>query len=332
MIIFSIESSCDETAAAITQNGRHVLAGVVSSQTDIHKKYGGVVPEIASRMHIESLAGLAEEALKISGLSRKDINAVAVTVTPGLIGALLTGLGFAKAVAYSLNLPLIPVNHVYAHIAANYIEYPELEPPFVSLVASGGHTLFCDVKSYTEIEILGSTRDDAAGECFDKIARALSLSYPGGKEMDELGHLGNESAFKFPKPIFSDNEFDCSFSGLKTSVINLIHNCEQKNMPVAKNDIAASFNKTIVDILIPRILRAAEVRKRDKICVAGGVAANSHVRSALKIACLERDIKIYIPSIRLCGDNSEMVGCAGYYEYLNGNTAALNQNAFANAF
>ena len=329
MNILAIESSCDETAVAVVQDGRKVLADCIASQVALHKIYGGVVPEIASRKHIEAISALADQALETAGLTRKDIDAVAVTYAPGLIGAVLVGVNFAKGAAMSLGLPLIPVHHVRGHIAANYITHPDLEPPFVCLCVSGGTTAIVNVKSYTEMEIMGGTRDDAAGECFDKVARVLGIGYPGGGPMDRLAKEGNDSRYDLPRAHVNGAELDMSFSGLKTASLNLIHNAQQKGEALNLPDFAASFGRAVSESLVPRVIAAAEKTGYGKIAVAGGVAANSRIRGDLQKACDEKGIKLYLPELKYCGDNGAMIGCQGYYEYLAGKRADLDLNAYA---
>lgn len=330
MNILAVESSCDETAVAIVRDGREVLADCIASQAEMHEIYGGVVPEIASRKHIEAISALADEALRRAALTRKDLDAVAVTYAPGLIGALLVGVNFAKSVAYALGVPLIPVHHVRGHIAANYIAYPELEPPFVCLCVSGGTSLIVDVRSYTEMEILGATRDDAAGECFDKIARVLGLGYPGGGPMDRLAQGGDDTRFSLPRVHMQDAPMDLSFSGLKTATLNLIHNIQQKGDELPLNDLAASFAAAVSDMLIPRVMTAATRLQYGKIAVVGGVAANSRIRRDLETAARKSGNQLYLPPLSLCGDNGAMIGSQAYYEYLAGNRASSNLNAYAN--
>ncbi|MDF2838353.1 MAG: tRNA ((37)-N6)-threonylcarbamoyltransferase complex transferase subunit TsaD [Evtepia sp.] len=330
MNILAIESSCDETAVAIVRDGREVLADCIASQAEMHEIYGGVVPEIASRKHIEAISALAEEALRRASLSRKDLDAVAVTYAPGLIGALLVGVNFAKAAAYALGLPLIPVHHVRGHIAANYIAYPELQPPFVCLCVSGGTSLIVDVRSYTEMEILGATRDDAAGECFDKIARVLGLGYPGGGPMDRMAQGGDDTRFVLPRVHMQDAPMDLSFSGLKTATLNLIHNLQQKGEEVPRSDLAASFSAAVSDMLIPRVMEAAKRLQYGKVAVVGGVAANSRIRRDLEKACQKSGNELYLPPLSLCGDNGAMIGSQAYYEYLAGKRGNSTLNAYAN--
>jgi O-sialoglycoprotein endopeptidase (EC 3.4.24.57) len=328
--ILAFESSCDETAASVVEDGRHVLSNIVSSQIEIHRIYGGVVPEIASRKHTEVIAQITKEALRTAGCEFSDIDAIAVTYAPGLIGALLVGVNFAKGLALSLGVPLIPVHHLRSHIAANYIAHPELEPPFLCLVASGGHSHIVEVKSYTSFKVLGRTRDDAAGEAFDKAARSLGFPYPGGKFMDEAAHKGNAEAIHFPRPKVEGSPYDFSFSGLKTAVINCVHNAQQKGIEINKNDVAASFQQAVVDMLSERLMMAADKFGYKKIAVAGGVAANSGLRERLEAECKKRGCSLYMPPLSLCGDNGAMVGSQGYYEFLAGNTAGPELNACAN--
>ncbi len=329
MKILAFESTCDETAAAIVEDGRKVLTDQIFSQADLHALYGGVVPEIASRCHVESISQLAQKAIDDSGITRRDIDAVAVSYAPGLIGAVLVGVNFAKACALSLNVPLIPVHHIRGHIAANYLAYPELEPPFLCLAISGGNTILVDVRGYTDMKILGATRDDAAGECFDKTARVLGLPYPGGKPIDELSQTGDDTKYVFPVSHVDGNPYDMSFSGLKTAVINLVHNCEQKGEELDRASLAASFTKAVSDSLVPRTVLAAKELGYKKVVVAGGVAANSRIRADFKKAAQENGFELFVPPLRLCGDNGAMVGAQGYYEYLAGHTAHSDLNAYA---
>ncbi len=330
MRILSVESTCDETAVAITEDGRRILTDQIFSQADLHAVYGGVVPEIASRSHVEVISQLAERALTESGLGRSDIDAVAVSYAPGLIGAVLVGVNFAKSAALALGVPLIPVHHTRGHIAANYLAFPELEPPFLCLAISGGNTMLVDVRSYTEMKILGQTRDDAAGECFDKTARVLGLPYPGGAPIDALSKQGDDHRYTLPKPYIGENPYDMSFSGLKTAVINLAHHCQQTGEELDKAGLAASLCRAISDALVPRTMLAAKELGYGKICVVGGVAANSRIRGDFAAACEKSGDKLYIPPMKLCGDNAAMIGAQGYYEYLAGHTAGSELNAFAN--
>ena len=329
MNILAIESSCDETAVAVVRDGRTVLSDAIASQADMHAIYGGVVPEIASRKHIEAIAGLADQALGQAGVTRSDIDAVAVTYAPGLIGALLVGVNFAKSVAFGLNVPIVPVHHVRGHIAANYIAHPDLEPPFVCLCVSGGNTMIVDVKGYTDMEILGATRDDAAGECFDKVARVLGIGYPGGAPMDRLAQGGDDKKYPFPSVHVHDAPMDMSFSGLKTAAINLIHNAQQKGEALDQPALAASFAGAVSEMLVPRTMEAAKHCGYGKIAVAGGVAANSRIRADLEAACRKTGDKLFLPPLSLCGDNGAMIGCQAYYEYLAGRRGGLDLNAWA---
>ena len=329
MNILAIESSCDETAAAVVQDGRTVLSNCIASQADMHAVYGGVVPEIASRKHVEAIAGLTDQALKQAGLTRQELDAVAVTYGPGLIGALLVGVNFAKAAAYGLGLPLIPVHHVRGHIAANYITHPDLKPPFLCLCVSGGTTALVDVQDYTRMAVLGSTRDDAAGECFDKVARVLGLGYPGGAPLDRLSQGGDELRYELPRSHVADAPLDLSFSGLKTAVLNLIHNAQQKGEVISLPDLAASFSAAVSETLVPRTMEAARQLGYRKVAVAGGVAANSRIRADLERACAVSGDKLFLPALALCGDNAAMIGCQGYYEYLAGRRGETSLNAYA---
>ena len=329
MRILALESSCDETAAAVVEDGRKVLSSVVASQVEEHKLYGGVVPEIASRRHCEAVVGVTQKALDDAQITLKDIDAIGVTYAPGLIGALLVGVNFAKGLSMSSGKPLIPVHHLRSHIAANYITFQNLEPPFLCLVVSGGHSHIIEVKGYTDLKIMGRTRDDAAGEAFDKAARAMGMPYPGGVEMDKKAEYGNENAFKLPHPTVDGALYDFSFSGLKTSVINLIHNADQKGQKLDVNDLAASFRKAVVDCLVKNFIKAAEDTNSKKLVIAGGVSANSLLRRRLEKECENRGWEFYRPELKLCGDNAAMVGSQAYYEFLSGNTAGLDLNACA---
>lgn len=329
MNILAIESSCDETAVAVVRDGRTVLSNCVASQIEMHTIYGGVVPEIASRKHVEAITGLCDQALSDAGVAKSDIDAVAVTYAPGLIGAVLVGVNFAKGAAMALNVPLIPVHHVRGHIAANYITHPDLKPPFVCLCVSGGTTLIVDVRSYTEMEILGGTRDDAAGECFDKVARVLGIGYPGGAPMDRLAQGGDDKRYELPRSHVHDAPLDMSFSGLKTAVLNLAHNAGQKGEELDLPGLAASFGAAVSDTLVPRTMEAARQMGYGKIAVAGGVAANSRLRGDLEKACRKSGDKLYLPALSLCGDNGAMIGCQGYYEYLAGRRGSADLNAYA---
>ena len=329
MIILSIESSCDETAAALTLDGRQVLSSAIHSQIDIHTLYGGVVPELASRSHIQAVARLAELALKDSGLCRSEIDAVAVTYAPGLIGAVLVGVGFAKGAAFSLGVPLIPVHHIRGHIAANYIAHPDLEPPFICLVASGGTSMIVDVQDYTRMTVLGTTRDDAAGECFDKAARVLGIGYPGGAQIDSLSREGDPDRYKLPLAHVSGNPYDMSFSGLKTAVVNLAHTAKQRGEELDLPSLAAAICRAVSDTLLTRALEAAKTAGYGKLAIAGGVSANSILRRDLEDGCGRLGLRAYCAPLSLCGDNAAMIGCQGYYEYLAGVRASGDLNAYA---
>ena len=328
MLILGIESSCDETAASVVRDGREVMSNVVFSQIDLHKIYGGVVPEIASRAHTETISRIVEEALEsIGGIDK--IDGIAVTFAPGLIGALLVGVGFAKSLAYSINKPLIPVHHLRGHVASNFITHKELKPPFTALIASGGHSHIVLVSDYTDYKILGQTRDDAAGESFDKTARVLGLGYPGGPKVEELAKQGNPNSIHFPRVSFSDNPYDFSFSGVKTAVINYVHNAAQSETELNKADVSASFTKAVCDVLVQKsVLAASNTTKR--LVVAGGVAANSFLRNALIKECSNNNIDLFLPELKYCGDNGAMIAVQGYYELLSGNIAGTDLNAYAN--
>ena len=329
MKILSFESSCDETAVAIVEDGRKLLTDCIFSQADLHAVYGGVVPEIASRCHVEAISLLTQKAFDSTGLTKKDIDAVAVTYAPGLIGAVLVGVNFAKACAMSMKVPLIPVHHIRGHIAANYLAYPELEPPFLCLAISGGNTILVDVRDYTDMKIIGCTRDDAAGECFDKTARVLGLPYPGGRPLQELAEGGDPLKYSFPVAHVDGNPYDMSFSGLKTSVINLVHHAEQTGTELDRASLAASFTKAVSDSLVPRTMLAVKELGYKKIVVAGGVAANKTIRADFKSECEKNGRELYIPPLKLCGDNGAMIGAQAYYEFLAGNTAGSDLNAYA---
>ena len=324
MNILAVESSCDETAVAIVRDGREVLTDCIASQVELHKVYGGVVPEIASRKHVEAIYGLADQALTETGLTRKDIDAVAVTYAPGLIGAVLVGVNFAKAAAMALNVPLIPV-----HIAANYLAFPELKPPFLCLVVSGGHTMIVEVEDYTKMRILGTTLDDAAGECFDKVGRVLGMPYPGGAAMDKAARSGDDTKYPMPRSKPGANPYDMSFSGLKTAALNTIHHADQIGEELDINSIAASFAAAVSDTLVPRVVRALEETGHKHLAVAGGVAANSRIRGDILAAAEKMGVEVFLPPLKLCGDNAAMIGAQGYYEYLAGNTAGMDLNAYA---
>lgn len=329
MNILAIESSCDETAVAVVRDGREVLTDCIASQVALHRVYGGVVPEIASRKHIEAIFRLADQAMQEAQLSRKDIDAIAVTYAPGLIGAVLVGVNFAKAAALAMNVPVIPVHHIRGHIAANYIAYPDLEPPFLCLVVSGGHTLLVDVKGYTEMAILGGTLDDAAGECFDKVARVLGMPYPGGAALDKAAAVGDETKYILPRSKPGSNPLDMSFSGLKTAALNLIHHAEQIGEKLDVNSLCAAFSAAVSDTLVPRTVAALKITGYKKLAVAGGVAANSRIRKDIADAAALLGVEVYMPPLSLCGDNAAMIGSQGYYEYLAGNAADMSLNAYA---
>lgn len=329
MRILSIESSCDETAAAIVEDGRKVLSSVVASQVEEHRLYGGVVPEIASRRHAESISAVVAEALSQAWLSLSDIDAIAVTFAPGLIGALLVGVNFAKGLSLATGKPLIPVHHLRSHIAANYITHSELKPPFLCLVVSGGHSHIVMVEDYTKMRVIGATRDDAAGEAFDKAARTMGMPYPGGVELDKVAELGDDTAYTLPHPTVAGSPYDFSFSGLKTAVINLIHNAEQKGETINKENLCASFRKAVVGCLTDNLFKAAEDFGTDKIVLAGGVSANTLLRRETERICKEKGLGLFVPKLNLCGDNAAMVGSQGYYEYLSGNVAQSDLNAVA---
>ena len=330
IFILGIESSCDETAAAVVKNGREVLSNVIYSQIGLHKLYGGVVPEIASRKHIEKINQVIEGALADAQMTLQDITAVGVTYGPGLVGALLVGVSSAKAISFATGLPLIGVHQIEGHISANYIENKELEPPFMCLVVSGGHTHLVVVRDYGQYEIIGQTRDDAAGEAFDKVARAIGLGYPGGPEIDRLSREGNCEAIHFPRAKVEESVYDFSFSGLKSSVLNYLNICEMKGEEINRADIAASFQKAVIDVLVGHALEAVEKYGFSKFAIAGGVASNSSLRSAFEKECRERDITFYHPSPALCTDNAAMIGTAAYYEYKKGIRSGLDLNAIPN--
>lgn len=329
MKILAIESSCDETAAAVVEDGRKVISSVVASQVEEHKLYGGVVPEIASRRHAEAIVPVVKNSLEQAELTLKEIDAIAVTYAPGLIGALLVGVNFAKGLSLSTGLPLVPTHHLRSHIASNYISNPDLKPPFLCLVVSGGHSHIVMVEDYTKMRIIGKTRDDAAGEAFDKAARTMGMPYPGGIALDKVAEEGDPFAFKLPRPTVSGSQYDFSFSGLKTAVINLIHNSAQKGIELNKADVCASFRYAVVDCLKTNFLKAAEDLKVDKLVIAGGVSANRLLRSSLQEECDKHGLAFYMPEKSLCGDNAAMVGSQGYYEFLSGNIASTDLNAFA---
>ena len=328
--ILAIESSCDETAAAVVRGGREVLSNIIASQVPVHTLYGGVVPEIASRAHIEKINSVVEQALLEAGTSIEDIDAVAVTYGPGLVGALLVGVAAAKGIAFAAKKPLIAVHHIEGHISANYIENKDLEPPFLCLVISGGHTHLVRVKDYCEYEVLGKTRDDAAGEAFDKVARAIGLGYPGGPKIEKAAHEGNAFAIPFPKPKVADGEYDFSFSGLKSAVLNYLNSCEMKGETVNTYDVAASFQNSVIEVLSDRARNAIDEFSADKFAIAGGVASNGTLRAAIAKLCSEKGVSFYHPSPILCTDNAAMIGAAAYHQYLAGDFAGMDLNAIPN--
>ena len=330
ILILAIESSCDETAAAVVKNGREVLSNVISSQIALHTLYGGVVPEIASRKHIEKINQVTKQALEKAGVTWDDITAIAVTYGPGLVGALLVGVSFAKSLAFALKKPLVGVHHIEGHISANFIESKELEPPFMCLVVSGGHSHLVKVKDYGEYEILGRTRDDAAGEAFDKVARAIGLGYPGGPKIDKVSYEGNPAAIDFPRAKIADNEYDFSFSGLKSAVLNYLNSCEMKGEPISQADVAASFQQAVVDVLVSHSMDALKHYGFNKFAIAGGVASNSHLRAAFEEECKKRNIDFYHPAHILCTDNAAMIGAAAYFEYKKGVRHGWDLNAVPN--
>lgn len=326
-LILSIESSCDETAAAVIENGRNVLSNSVFTQIPIHKRYGGVVPEIASRSHVEKISGVVFDALEQANKTLDEIDAIAVTCGPGLVGALLVGVNYAKGLALAKSLPIIGVDHIAGHIAANYISHANLKPPFVCLVASGGHSHIVKVLDYDKFEVIGHTRDDAAGEAFDKVARALGLSYPGGPLLEALAKDGNDSAYNFKSALNEDDSFEFSFSGIKTAVVNVMHNAQQKNEDINKADVAASFQRSVINTLVKKSIHAVKASKMNKLALAGGVSANTALRNALEEASRKAGIEFYCPSMKYCTDNAAMIGCAGHYSLLAGNSSGLNLNA-----
>lgn len=329
MILLGIESSCDETAAALVEDGRTILSSVIASQVEEHKIYGGVVPEIASRRHSEAIVGVVQEALSQAGKSLADLDGIAVTYAPGLIGALLVGVNFAKGLALSTGLPLIPVHHLRGHIASNYLSSPGLEPPFLCLVVSGGHSHIVQVEDYTKLKILGRTRDDAAGEAFDKAARAMGIPYPGGVEMDRIAEEGDPNAYKLPHPHVEGAPLDFSFSGLKTAVLNLLNNARQKGEEISVPDLCASYRRAVVSCLTENFFQAAEMTGAKNLAAAGGVSANRLLRRELERLAGERGLPLYLPDKSLCGDNAAMIASQGYYEFLAGNTAGMDLNACA---
>ena len=330
VLILAIETSCDETAAAVVKNGREVLSNIIFSQIDLHTLYGGVVPEIESRKHIEKINQVIKEALKEAGVTLKELTAVAVTYGPGLVGALLVGVSVAKAVSFATGKPLIGVHHIEGHISANFIENPELEPPFVCLVVSGGHSHLVIVKDYGEYEIIGRTRDDAAGEAFDKVARAIGLGYPGGPKIDKVAKLGNPDAVYFPRAKVGGNEYDFSFSGLKSAVLNYLNGCRMKGQEICQEDVAASFQKAVIEVLVEHAMHAVSEYGFHKFAIAGGVASNSGLRAAFEMECAGRGIEFYHPSPIYCTDNAAMIGTAAYYEYKKGIRSGMDLNAVPN--
>ncbi len=329
MIVLAFESTCDETAVAVVRDGREVLSDAILSQADMHALYGGVVPEIASRKHVEAITGLTEQALEQAGVTKKDVDAVAVSYAPGLIGAVLVGVSFAKSVAYALGVPLIPVHHIRGHIAANYLAFPDLKPPFLALAISGGNSLIVDVQNYTDMTILGATRDDAAGECFDKAARVLGLPYPGGKPMDELAQQSEGGVYPLPRSHIDGAPLDMSFSGLKTAVVNLAHTAEQRGRTLDRAALARDFTKAVSEELVSRAALALDETGHKVLVAAGGVAANSIIRADLTAMCAQKGVQLYLPPLKWCGDNGAMVGAQGYYEYLSGRRAGLDLNGYA---
>lgn len=330
IITLAIETSCDETSIAILENGRNLLANIISTQIPIHQNYGGVVPEIASRKHIVNIMPVLKEALDEAKITLNDIDQIAVTYGPGLVGALLVGVSAAKALAFSLDVPLIGVNHLEGHIFANLLTHKDLKPPFVSLVVSGGHTSLVEVRDYNKFYLIGQTRDDAAGEAFDKVARVMGLPYPGGPHIDKLAQKGNKDAIDFPKALCNKGNYDFSFSGLKSAVLNYLHNMEQKKLPINKEDVAASFQKTVIDILVFKAIEALKETKLTKLVLAGGVAANSQLEEKLKVKCKELGYEFFYPSKILCTDNAAMIACRGYYQSLDGDFSADDLNAVPN--
>lgn len=328
--ILAIESSCDETAASVVKNGREILSNVISSQIDLHTLFGGVVPEIASRKHIEKINQVIESALQEAGMTLEEMTAIAVTYGPGLVGALLVGVAEAKAIAYAAKKPLVGVHHIEGHVSANFIEHPDLEPPFICLIVSGGHTHLVIVKDYGEFEIIGRTRDDAAGEAFDKVARAVGLGYPGGPKVDKAAREGNPHAFAFPRAKVGDNPYDFSFSGLKSAVLNDINHAKMTGEEIPVPDLAASFQSAVVDVLVSRTVAAAKEYGFDCVAIAGGVASNSALREGMRAACEKEGLKFYYPSPVFCTDNAAMIGVAAYYEYINGARAGWDLNAVPN--
>ncbi len=329
MYILGIESSCDETAAAVVKDGREVVSNVVASQVEEHRLYGGVVPEIASRRHAEAISGVVEAALAQANMSLADIDGIAVTHAPGLIGALLVGVNFAKGLALAAGKPLIPTHHLRSHIAANFLAHPDLQPPFLCLIVSGGHSHIVQVDDYTSFRVIGRTRDDAAGECFDKVARMMGMPYPGGVALDNAAERGDPDAYTLPRPRVDGSAYDFSFSGLKTAAINLLHNAEQKGETLNKEDVCASFRKAVVDMLSTNFLKAAEDTDAKTLVLAGGVSANKGLRARMEAECQKRGLKLFAPPLSLCGDNGAMVAAQGYFELVHGNTAGMDLNAVA---
>ncbi|MCX7884923.1 MAG: tRNA (adenosine(37)-N6)-threonylcarbamoyltransferase complex transferase subunit TsaD [Caloramator sp.] len=327
--VLGIETSCDETSASVVLNGRQVISNVISSQIDIHKKFGGVVPEVASRKHIEAVCNVVKQAIDEAGLSFEDIDVIAATYGPGLVGALLVGLSYAKGLSLSLNKPFIGVNHIEGHISANYIVHKNLEPPFVCLVVSGGHTHLVYVKDYGEYEIIGRTRDDAAGEAYDKVARAIGLGYPGGPLIDKLAKEGNKNSIKFPRAYLEDDSFDFSFSGLKSAVLNYLNKMNMQGLEINRADVAASFQQSVVEVLVDKSIAAVKYKRVNTLCIAGGVASNSELRNQMEKKCKKEGIRFLYPNTILCTDNAAMIACAGYYDYIKYGASKLSLNAVA---
>lgn len=330
MKTLAIETSCDETSIAVIENGRKILSNIISTQIETHKKFGGVVPEIASRMHVENISQILKSALEEANINLDDIDFISVTQGPGLVGALLVGMSFAKALSYSLDIPLVGVNHIKGHICANYLSHQDLEPPFIALVISGGHTYLVDVSGYDEYKVIGRTRDDAVGEAFDKVARALGLPYPGGSMVDKLAKTGNPEAINFPRVYLEEKSYDFSFSGLKTAVLNYLNQMKLKKETISIEDVAASFQMSVIDVLSEKTFRLLKETKKNKLVIAGGVAANSGIRDVFTKKAIENDIELYIPNITLCTDNAAMIGSAGYYSYISGNKSMLDLKVDAN--